>query len=221
MPQLPEGYSVVSEPQGKGRIYWIPFKEGKRPVTEKEYKEYQAKENDPLYQLADAGMATAGAMAMTGGAAAGGMPGAKVLGLLGRAAANPALVGGGRAAFGVATGESLPQAAMKGAEAAAYTKLGKSMASRAMPASAPAATAVKAAAPSAPAVAQTTAPAAQSIQALAREIAARNPKVGEKIWILLDEAGRPVRALTPDQAGAAKRAGQATTWVRNLWSGTR
>lgn len=50
-----------------------------------------------------------------------------------------------------------------------------------------------------------------------KEAAARDPKIGEKIWVLLDKAGNPVKVLTPDQAGAAKRAGEATTWVRNIW----
>jgi hypothetical protein len=49
--------------------------------------------------------------------------------------------------------------------------------------------------------------------------AARSLKVrGEKIWMELDEAGLPLRVLTPDQAGAAARAGKATTWVKNLWA---
>lgn len=52
----------------------------------------------------------------------------------------------------------------------------------------------------------------------AKEIAAKDPKVGEKIWMLLDESGRPVKMLTPDQAGAAARKGQPTTWIRNLWT---
>jgi hypothetical protein len=51
----------------------------------------------------------------------------------------------------------------------------------------------------------------------AKDAVARNPKLGEKIWVALDKAGNPVKILTPDQAGAAKRAGIATTWVRNLW----
>jgi len=53
--------------------------------------------------------------------------------------------------------------------------------------------------------------------AFAKEVAQKNPKVGEKIWIELDKGGAPVRYLTPDQAGAAKRAGKATTWIKNLW----
>lgn len=52
----------------------------------------------------------------------------------------------------------------------------------------------------------------------AREIARTNPKVGEKIWMLLDEAGRPVKMLTPDQAAAASRKKLPTTWIRNLWA---
>lgn len=51
----------------------------------------------------------------------------------------------------------------------------------------------------------------------AKEVAAKNPKVGEKIWMLLDDAGNPVTYLTPDQAGAAARRGAKTFWVRNLW----
>lgn len=55
------------------------------------------------------------------------------------------------------------------------------------------------------------------LMAFAREVAKGNPKVGAKIWILLDDAGKPVKTLTADQAGAAARKGQKTTWVRNLW----
>ena len=51
----------------------------------------------------------------------------------------------------------------------------------------------------------------------AREVSRSSPKVGAKIWVLLDEQGLPVRALTPTQAAAAARAGQKTTWVQNLW----
>lgn len=57
-----------------------------------------------------------------------------------------------------------------------------------------------------------------SLMAFAKDIAKSNPKVGQKIWILLDEAGQPVRQLTSDQAGAAARKGLKTTWVKNLWS---
>lgn len=55
------------------------------------------------------------------------------------------------------------------------------------------------------------------LMAFAKEVAKKNPKVGEKIWMLLDDAGKPLRMLTPDEAGAAARRGQTTTWVKNLW----
>jgi len=42
-------------------------------------------------------------------------------------------------------------------------------------------------------------------------------KKREKIWMLLDDAGKPIRRLTADQAGAAARAGKATTFFSNLW----
>jgi hypothetical protein len=58
----------------------------------------------------------------------------------------------------------------------------------------------------------------KALMTFAKEIAARNPKVGEKIWMLLDESGNPVKVLTPDQAGAAARKGLKTTWVKNLWA---
>jgi hypothetical protein len=51
----------------------------------------------------------------------------------------------------------------------------------------------------------------------AKGIAKEDPKIGEKIWILLDDAGEPVKRLTSDEAGAAARKGQRTTWVKNLW----
>lgn len=42
-----------------------------------------------------------------------------------------------------------------------------------------------------------------------------NAIVGKRVWWLLDPCTRrPVRVLTPDEAGAAKRAGLETTWVR-------
>ena len=52
----------------------------------------------------------------------------------------------------------------------------------------------------------------------ARQAAAGNPKIGEKVWMELDADGNPVKVLTYDQAGAAKRKGIPTTWVKNLWS---
>jgi hypothetical protein len=56
------------------------------------------------------------------------------------------------------------------------------------------------------------------IFAFAKNAAAKNPKVGEKVWMELDPGGVPFRVLTPDQAAAAARAGRATTWVKNLWA---
>lgn len=53
--------------------------------------------------------------------------------------------------------------------------------------------------------------------AFAKEAAQTNPKIGQKIWMELDETGAPVRVLTPDQAASAKRQGLPTTWVKNLW----
>lgn len=47
--------------------------------------------------------------------------------------------------------------------------------------------------------------------------AGKGGKKGEKIWMLLDDAGKPIKRLTPDQAGAATRAGQPTTFFSNLW----
>lgn len=41
-------------------------------------------------------------------------------------------------------------------------------------------------------------------------------KAGAKVHLLLDKTGAPVRVLTPAQAAAATRAGQPTTWVRNV-----
>ena len=72
-------------------------------------------------------------------------------------------------------------------------------------AAAPAVAAVPAAA--APAAA---APALRQLMQLAKESGA---KAGQKVWFLL-ENGLPVKILTPDMAAAAKRAGQATTWVK-------
>lgn len=58
----------------------------------------------------------------------------------------------------------------------------------------------------------------KALMSFGREVAKRNPKVGEKIWVLLDESGSPVKALTPGEAGAAARKGLKTTWVKNLWT---
>jgi len=78
----------------------------------------------------------------------------------------------------------------------------------------------------APAVAKVAAPGAaevakaapaKTVVQFAKEIAKSDPKVGEKIWILLDDAGMPLKRLTSDEAGAAARKGLQTTWVKNLW----
>lgn len=53
------------------------------------------------------------------------------------------------------------------------------------------------------------------LMAFGKEVAKRNPKVGEKIHILLDEAGTPVRWLTQDEA--AHTPTHLKTWVKNLW----
>jgi hypothetical protein len=85
------------------------------------------------------------------------------------------------------------------------------------PAVAPAAPAVASAVtPAAPATADLTRAAA--LIRFARDVASRNPKIGEKIWVLLDASGAPIKTLTSDQAAAATRAGQQTTWLRNLWN---
>lgn len=80
---------------------------------------------------------------------------------------------------------------------------------------------IQAGAPTVTKAAPTTAEVASRTTALmqfAKDVAARQPKLGEKIHILLDRAtGLPVRVLTPDQAGAAKRAGESTTWVKNVF----
>lgn len=58
----------------------------------------------------------------------------------------------------------------------------------------------------------------KALMSFGKEVAKRNPKVGEKIWLLLDDAGNPVKGLTPAEAGAAARKGLKTTWVKNLWA---
>jgi len=57
-----------------------------------------------------------------------------------------------------------------------------------------------------------------ALMAFGKQVAKQNPKVGEKIWLVLDDAGNPVRAVTPGEAGAAARKGLKTTWVKNLWT---
>lgn len=55
-----------------------------------------------------------------------------------------------------------------------------------------------------------------SVMAFVRSRAA-GYKPWEKVWVLLDGTGSPVKLLTPGEAGAAARVGRATTWVKNLW----
>jgi hypothetical protein len=57
-----------------------------------------------------------------------------------------------------------------------------------------------------------------ALMSFGKQIATQNPKVGEKIWLLLDDAGNPVKGLTPGEAGVAARKGLKTTWVKNLWT---
>lgn len=58
----------------------------------------------------------------------------------------------------------------------------------------------------------------QAFMRVGKEAASKNPSIGEKIWVLLDDAGMPVKTLTPNEAAAAARAGKETTWIKNLWS---
>lgn len=81
-----------------------------------------------------------------------------------------------------------------------------------------AATEAAASAPAASAAASGAAPAAASgaTRALLEFAARSGAKAGAKIHLLLDATGAPVRVLTPAEAAVATRAGQATTWVRNV-----
>ncbi len=47
--------------------------------------------------------------------------------------------------------------------------------------------------------------------------AAPNAPRGGKVWLELDEAGNPVRVISPGQVGALTRAGKKTTFVKNVW----
>lgn len=167
------------------------------------------------------GAGTAAALGGTMLGAAGAM-GGRVAGAL---RASPAATGAVVAAApdllqgdlqGAAVSAGLGALGVKGAKGA-YGKVvdavAESVAAKVATKAAPAvAAAAKAASPGAARVA-----AHAKIMAFAKEAAAKAPKLGEKIWMELDEAGLPVRVLTPDQAGAVKRAGKATTWVKNLW----
>jgi hypothetical protein len=149
--------------------------------------------------------------------------------------------GGGAAAAKTVASEAAPDAAalLKVARSAAATSAERNAARVALQRMgwvAPEAAATETAAPIAAKAVETsaerTAPTAakavsrgaevaarhKALMSFAKEIAARNPKVGEKIWIQLDEAGNPMKMLTPDQAGAAARKGLKTTWIKNLWA---
>ena len=70
-----------------------------------------------------------------------------------------------------------------------------------------------AAAPAVAAAAPAAAPAV--IRQLMQAAKESGAKAGEKVWFLLKD-GLPVKVLTPSAAAAAKRSGQATTWVKAL-----
>lgn len=165
------------------------------------------------------------------GAAATAMRGARgIPGVVGQVggwvARNPTKVGAATGALpGIIHGD-LMTAAQGAVMGAAAGRLGRGRAGEPEPVvSAPKATppAPKVTAPApAPTVpkpdaGRAAASAHSDLMAFAKEAAKANPKTGEKIWMLLDDAGKPVKVLTPDQAGAAARRGEKTTWVRNLW----
>lgn len=102
-------------------------------------------------------------------------------------------------------------------EGARATQSAGNLSSLLRPAASSAAPAVAETAPVVAEAAKAAATPAKTVVQFAKEIAKDNPKVGEKIWILLDDAGQPLKRLTPDQAAAAARKGLPTTWVKNLW----
>lgn len=140
--------------------------------------------------------------AATVGSSAGGWAGGKIAGPQGAAVGS--LVGGlagGRLAAPAAAAESVAVAEGQ-AVAKAAAKAAKGQGVKSVP-------------KVAEEVAASIAPKPLDLMAFARQ-AGTSTKKGERIWILL-EKGRPVKVLTPDQAGAATRAGKQTTWVKNLW----
>lgn len=110
-------------------------------------------------------------------------------------------------------------------EAAQFASTAKNVAS-VVKTAAPAVTEAVEAAPTVTRAVQTVAQAAPkaggnfaALQRFAKEAAMRGTKLGDKIWLELDEAGNPIRLLeNSDKAGALKRAGGNTTWVKNIWS---
>lgn len=212
----------------------------KRAFTQEDFNRHMLP--DPKVVAAAAPIAAGIAL----GPMVGALPIRGALGAVGRwAAANPAGAGAISGAIpGVLRGD-LREAAIGagagavgipaiGGAAGAATALARKVlgpAARAAPRAAKAIKATtKAAAPAAKAVTEAAPAAAKAVDrgkavaakhaatvAFAKDIAARNPKVGEKIWLLLDKQGNPTKWITPDQAGAAARRGEATTWIRNLW----
>ena len=53
--------------------------------------------------------------------------------------------------------------------------------------------------------------------AMAKSVAGDYPK-GGKIWMVLDENGAPLKVVSFDAAGAAKRAGLPTKFIKKLAS---
>lgn len=54
----------------------------------------------------------------------------------------------------------------------------------------------------------------KALEAFAKPLA-KGHKFGEKVWIELNEAGEPIRVLTPGQA--SRVAESAKTWIKKLW----
>lgn len=54
-----------------------------------------------------------------------------------------------------------------------------------------------------------------------KRIAAENPKVGDKIYLILDSAGKPIEHISSAQVGAATKAGKNVTWIRNIFTAPR
>ena len=133
------------------------------------------------------------------------------------------LVAAGRNAEAQAIIEALRQASAEAPVAVAAAE--KAVASDAAPAAVATVEKVasKAAAPATATASDLGKAAVESHRKLvefAKEAAKQNPKMGQKIWILLDDSGAPAKLLTPDQAGAAARKGLRTTWIKNLWGST-
>lgn len=57
--------------------------------------------------------------------------------------------------------------------------------------------------------------------AFARAAAQQNPKIGERVYMELDEGGKPIKVLTEREAKALDRKGGHSTWIKNLWQEAR